>query len=233
MTRSTTRPEDSPWALSVASLTASAGRSRDVDARFPAPSGIGDEVIGVREGDEVHVTGRIDSVVDGLVLTAHIDAPVHAECTRCLTPLDHAWGVDVTAFFPYDSAAFADEADDGHEVQIVAGEEEDGDVYPLSDDRTIADLEALLRDTLVEALPLQPLCRPDCRGLCPQCGTNLNEHPDHRHEVTDIRFAALEELRRRMAEENGGSGDGSDSRDGSGDAGSGSSAGDAGTRRNA
>ncbi|WP_314685801.1 DUF177 domain-containing protein [uncultured Bifidobacterium sp.] len=199
MRRSTTRPENSPWALPIAQLTVSAGRSQDVDARFPAPSGIGDEVIGVKEGDEVHVAGRLDSVVDGLVLTAHVDAPVHAECTRCLTPLDHRWGVDVTAFFPYDFTAFADDSDDGHEAQIVAGEEEDGDVYPLSDDRTVADLEALLRDTLVGALPLQPLCRPGCRGLCPQCGTNLNEHPDHRHEIADIRFAALEEMRRRMA----------------------------------
>ena len=61
-----------------------------------------------------------------------------------------------------------------------------------------ADLEALLRDTLVEELPLQPLCKPDCKGLCSQCGIDLNEQPDHHHDVTDIRFAALEGLKARL-----------------------------------
>ena len=43
--------------------------------------------------------------------------------------------------------------------------------------------------------PTQLLCRPDCRGLCPQCGENLNEHPDHAHEVqTDSRWDALKGL---------------------------------------
>ena len=63
------------------------------------------------------------------------------------------------------------------------------------------DLEALLRDTLVEALPLQPLCRPDCRGLCPQCGMDLNDHPDHHHEMMDDRWAALEGLKQRLEQE--------------------------------
>ena len=47
-------------------------------------------------------------------------------------------------------------------------------------------IEALIRDTFVDALPLQPLCRPDCKGLCPQCGVDLNEHPEHEHKVADI-----------------------------------------------
>ena len=84
------------------------------------------------------------------------------------------------------------------DVEIVAGEDESEDVYPLSRDGAFADLEALLRDTLVEALPLQPLCREDCRGLCSQCGIDLNEQPDHHHDVTDIRFAALEGLKARL-----------------------------------
>ena len=59
-------------------------------------------------------------------------------------------------------------------------------------------------DTLVEALPLQPLCREDCRGLCSQCGVDLNEHPDHHHDVTDLRFAALAGLKAQLeAEEHG------------------------------
>ena len=67
-----------------------------------------------------------------------------------------------------------------------------------------ADIEALIRDTFVDALPLQPLCRPDCKGLCPQCGVDLNEHPEHEHKVADMRFAGLAALKEQLeAEEQG------------------------------
>ncbi len=84
-----------------------AGAVKTVDAVFPAPSGIGDEVIGVKEGADVSVHGSFDSIVDGLVLTARIEAPVAAECTRCLKPIKRDWGVDVVAFFPYEESAKA------------------------------------------------------------------------------------------------------------------------------
>ncbi|KFI94283.1 YceD family protein [Bifidobacterium stellenboschense] len=200
------RPEDSPWAVPVAQVASRAGQSKAVDADFPAPSGIGDEVIGVEEGAPVHVAGSFDSIVDGLILTARVTAPVHAECTRCLKPIRRDWGVDVTAFFPYESERDANHGrDDGKgEVDIIAGEEESEDTYPLLQGGAFADLEALLRDTLVEKLPLQPLCREDCKGLCSQCGVDLNEHPDHHHETTDIRFAGLAALKAQLeADEQG------------------------------
>jgi uncharacterized protein len=58
------------------------------------------------------------------------------------------------------------------------------------------DLSAWARDALVLALPDQILCRPDCAGLCPVCGKNLNEEPhEHEEETADPRWAALESLR--------------------------------------
>lgn len=199
------RPEDSPWAVSVAQIAARPGQSKPLDADFPAPEGIGDAVIGVDEGAPVHVRGSFDSIVDGLILTARVTAPVHAECTRCLKPIARDWGVDVTAFFPYEPDDGKNR--DGHgkgEVEVIAGEEESEDIYPLSSGGAFADLEALLRDTLVERLPLQPLCREDCLGLCPQCGVDLNEQPDHHHETTDLRFAGLADLKAQLeAEERG------------------------------
>lgn len=192
------RIEDSPWAISVAQAASRAGLSKAVDADFPAPSGIGDEVIGVREGADVHVSGSFDSIVDGLIFTARLSAPVHAECTRCLKPIVKDWTTSVTAFFPYEDKR---EAANAGEVDIVAGEEESEDAYPLLDNGAFADIEALLRDTLVEELELQPLCREDCRGLCSQCGVNLNENPGHHHEVSDIRFAALADLKAQLERE--------------------------------
>lgn len=194
------RPEDSQWAVSVAQVASRPGQSKPIDTVFPAPSGIGDDIVGVREGADVRVVGSFDSIVDGLVFTGRIEAPLTAECTRCLKPIDPDWIVNATLFFPYDAPG----ADDGRgtgEVEIIAGEDEAEDVYPLSSDGAFADMESPLRDTLVEALPLQPLCREDCLGLCPQCGVDLNEDPDHHHDVTDIRFAALEQFKARLGAE--------------------------------
>ncbi len=114
--------------------------------------------------------------------------------TRCDTPLDRDWTAQAPAFFP-----FEEQPDDGNDkdedVEIFAGEDEAEDVYPLIDRGAFADIEALIRDTFVDALPLQPLCRPDCKGLCPQCGVDLNEHPEHEHKVADMRFAGLAALK--------------------------------------
>lgn len=196
------RPEDSAWAVSVAQIASRAGQSTTIDATFPAPDGIGDRIVGVREGTDVHVDGRFDSIVDGLVLTARISAPVSTECTRCLTPIEHDWTVDVTTFFPYDAKSQRPGRHD-EEIDIVAGEDEAADEYPLVSNGAFADLEALIRDTLVEALPLQPLCRPDCLGLCPQCGVDLNDDPDHHHDTVDNRFAALADLKARLEAQEG------------------------------
>ena len=63
------RIEDSPWAISVAQVASRAGQSKEIDATFPAPSGIGDEIVGVEEGADVTVVGSFDSIVDGLIST--------------------------------------------------------------------------------------------------------------------------------------------------------------------
>lgn len=194
------RTEDSPWAVSVAQIAGRPGESKEIDAAFPAPSGIGDDVVGVDEGADVTVTGSFDSIVDGIIFTGRVSAPAHAECTRCLKPIEHPWTADVTAFFPLEDTRKDNRKG---EVEIIAGEDESEDTYPLSSDGSFADIEALLRDTLVEALPLQPLCKPDCLGLCSQCGADLNEDPDHHHDMPDIRLAELADLKAKLEAEQG------------------------------
>ena len=82
------------------------------------------------------------------------------------------WSEQVTAFFPYEDADAGKTKNE--DVEIIAGEEESGDTYPLHR-RTARSRTSspLLRDTFVSALPLNPLCKPDCKGLCPQCGLDL------------------------------------------------------------
>ena len=138
------RIEGSPWAVSVAQVASRAGQSKSIDATFPAPSGIGDEIVGVDEGADVQVVGSFDSIVDGLILSARISAPVHAECTRCLKPIQRNWDVNVTAFFPYEDKTAARGGKNGakaseEEVDIVAGEDESEDTYPLLEGGSWAD----------------------------------------------------------------------------------------------
>jgi len=75
----------------------------------------------------------------------------------------------------------------------VGATDEDEDAYPLSGDEL--DLEPLARDAVLLELPLAPLCAPDCRGLCPQCGTNWNVASCDCQPAGDPRWSALDALR--------------------------------------
>lgn len=195
------RIEYTDWTVPVAQVGSRAGQTMQVDRDFPAPGGIGDSIVGVKEGEPIHVNGHFDSIIDGLIFTGTFTAPVTAVCARCDKDLSGDWSEQVTAFFPYEDADAGKTKNE--DVEIIAGEEESGDTYPLIDNGVFANIEPLLRDTFVSALPLNPLCKPDCKGLCPQCGLDLNENPEHVHEVTDLRFADLEALKEQLEREQG------------------------------
>jgi DUF177 domain-containing protein len=82
-------------------------------------------------------------------------------------------------------------------------------VYPESDaeedeasrlDGELLDLEPVLRDSVVLALPFRPVCEPDCQGLCLECGVRLLDHPGHAHEESiDPRWASLSALKTNAA----------------------------------
>jgi uncharacterized protein len=73
---------------------------------------------------------------------------------------------------------------------VDEGESDEADAPPEIEDDLI-DLEATVRDAVVLRLPIAPLCRDDCPGLCVQCGAPLADDPGHRHEESDPRWAAL------------------------------------------
>ncbi|NEG69765.1 YceD family protein [Bifidobacterium choloepi] len=190
------------WTIPVAQVGSRPGQTKEIDQEFPAPEGIGDTIVGVKPGAPVHVAGQFDSIVDGLIFTGTLTAPVDAVCARCDVDLSRDFAEQVTAFFPYENKGedLAAGKDD-EETEIIAGEEESGDLYPLLDNGSFADIEPLIRDTFVTALPLQMLCRPDCKGLCPQCGADLNEEPAHVHDVVDPRFDALAALKAQLEQQ--------------------------------
>ena len=112
---------------------------------------------------------------DGWVLRLRFAARLDGPCMRCLESATPEFGVDA------------------YEVHQRGGGEELTSPYVGEDG---LDLEAWARDALALALPTQIKCRPECAGLCPQCGANLNEEPEHAHEpVRDLRWGKLSELR--------------------------------------
>ena len=155
------------------------GATKDVCVEAGAPAGLGTAVIGVPEGSSLVVDARLTSLEDGVLARGRADVHVHGECVRCLRDLDEERTVTFDELYYLPEAARA--AEDGEDVLLV-GEDS-------------LDLEPALRDVLVPALPFRPLCRPDCAGLCPECGRRVDDLPaDHRHDHPDPRWSALAAL---------------------------------------
>jgi uncharacterized protein len=111
----------------------------------------------------------------GYALRLRFATALSGPCMRCLEPAEPEAEVD---------AREVDQPGGGEELRspYVEGE--------------VLDLAAWARDAYALALPNQVVCREDCAGLCPECGANLNEQPDHAHEAApDPRWAKLRELR--------------------------------------
>lgn len=102
------RVVQTPWLLEVASIVKHPGQQLDVAATMPAPSGIGDEFVGVTEGTPLRVAGTVDALLDGLITSLQITARVHAQCSRCLEDLSGEQIFNLTAFFPYTFTVSAD-----------------------------------------------------------------------------------------------------------------------------
>jgi DUF177 domain-containing protein len=165
------------------------GALKRLTRTVPAPPDLGNEVVGVPAAAELDVELRIESVMEGVLVTGTVRGPLAGECVRCLEPLADEAEAEFQELFSYPDAdvfggshATDDEADEG-----------DDDTFLLQDD--LFDLEPVLRDAVVLSLPLRPVCREDCPGLCPECGALLARDPDHHHdEAVDVRWAALREL---------------------------------------
>ncbi|HEV7871725.1 MAG TPA: DUF177 domain-containing protein [Modestobacter sp.] len=154
-----------------------AGSLREWDATLPAPAGWGVEMIGVPEGAPVQLHLRLESVMEGVLVSGQVDVPVAGQCARCLEPVTDALELDVQELYAY-AGSTTEATSEEDEVRRVDGEH--------------LDLGPLVRDAVVLALPLSPTCTPDCAGLCADCGERLDDLPaDHSHEVIDPRWAGL------------------------------------------
>ncbi len=172
-----------PLVLDTRELGRRPGSQREVTLTAQAPADLGIEVLSVTEGSPVDIDLRLEAVMEGVLVTGTATAVVEGECVRCLGPIHEDIEVTFQELYEYDDTRPRERGDS----------EEDDETSRLEDD--LLDLEPLLREAVVLALPFQPLCQPDCPGLCPECGARLADDPDHAHEVAvDPRWAVLAEL---------------------------------------
>lgn len=164
-----------PFVLDTRELSRRPGLDRRVVVSEQAPADLGIDMLGVPEASAVDLDLRLESVLEGVLVTGTASVHVSGQCVRCLTTIEEDLAVDLQELYAYDR----DDEDD--ETRWLEGD--------------LLDLEPVLRDAVVLALPHNPLCGPDCPGLCPECGVRLADERDHSHgEVLDPRWAALSRL---------------------------------------
>ena len=169
-----------PLVLDTRELGRRPGSQRELAFTAPAPADLGIEVLRVPEGSPIEFDVRLEAVMEGVLVTGTARAELDGECARCLADIHDDVVGDFQELFAYVEKG-------------VTGNEEDDDIRRLEGD--LLDLEPLLRDAVVLALPFQPLCQDDCPGLCVECGARLADEPGHQHEdAVDPRWAALQTL---------------------------------------
>ena len=133
----------------------------------------------VPEGADASCDVTLESFAGGVMVTGTVTAPWTGMCRRCAIRVGGVLRIPVRE-------RFADPGD-------RHGDPEDDEAYPIVDD--VLDLGPMVRDAIVLELPLAPLCREDCRGLCPSCGCDRNEETCGCEEPRDPRWANLDVLR--------------------------------------
>jgi len=160
---------------------------QEVSFTAPAPAGMSIMSIGVPPGSGIDLDLRLEAVIEGVLVSGTARVRLEGECSRCLDPVSDELEIDVQELYAYEETDHR-----GRPLPARDDDEQDDEERHLVGDHL--DLEPVLRDAVVLDLPLAPVCRDDCPGLCPQCGFRLEDDPEHHHDVIDPRWAALGSL---------------------------------------
>jgi uncharacterized protein len=176
--RSTPRPDaDAGFVLDVDNLGRRPGSMKQIQRTVVAPSRIGLDSIAIAEGSPVELDLRLEAVSEGVLVTGTVRADTTGECSRCLEPVTGDVDIYLTELFAYPDSVTEETTDED-------------EIHRVVDDRI--DLEPVIVDSVGLELPLYPLCREDCEGLCPECGVRLAiAESGHSHDILDPRWAGL------------------------------------------
>lgn len=166
----------SPFCVNLHELPRRAGEMRTYHLEFQAPDDLGTPLLAIAKGTPLVIDFKAESVDDGILISGNIRSTAKGECGRCLDPIVEAIDQDFQELFFYEGRA---------------GDEDAEDLFTLDGDS--ADIEIPIRDAVILRMPLNPLCDPECEGLCSECGEKWATLPEgHSHEKIDPRWSGLQ-----------------------------------------
>ena len=162
-----------PFSLPVRDIAHQPGEMREFQLSLPIKEKWGEGLEYIPAGETIDMDVRLESVHEGILVTADISTTAVGECSRCLSDFSEGVEVEFQELFAYSG----DEATD----------------FEVQDDHV--DLETPVRDAIVLSLPFNPVCQPDCPGLDPVTGERLTAESGERASAPiDPRWAALQGL---------------------------------------
>jgi len=136
--------------------------------------------------EPVVVSGRLQAIGAGrFYWQGKATTVIQGECRRCLTPVSVPLTLEIGALFTQDAEAL-----------------DDPDSYAVAPDATEVEVTPAVREELLLAAPRYVECRAECKGLCPQCGKDLNAGPCGCAPVTEARWQPLKALKDKLGSNN-------------------------------
>jgi uncharacterized protein len=179
-----------PFILNTFELPRRAGELKEYELDIEAPTRIGVPLIAIPEGDVIEADIRLESVTEGILLSAEIYAVAIGECIRCLDVVEVVVDRKIQELYRYEptNEKGRKKKRDDEDVDLDMEDE-------LQMEGDLMNLEIPIIDAIILTLPVNPLCSEECLGLCPDCGEKWATLPeDHAHEVIDARWSGLENL---------------------------------------
>lgn len=164
------------WVIDVAALLREPGSRRRVELSGHLPN-LSVSGSAIEAEETITVDALLESVSEGILVTATITTSWHGECRRCLEPASEQFEAEARELFTAEASE---------------------ETYPLTGNQL--DLAPFVRDACILELPLAPLCSPECAGLCPECGVNRNLESCTCAPAGDPRWSVLASLKDSTAE---------------------------------
>ena len=182
--------------LNTFELPRRAGEMKEYELDIVVKEKFGVDLIAVPAGDFIEVDVRLESVTEGVLLSADVYAVAKGECIRCLDPVEIPVERKIQELYRYEPT--------NEKGRKKRREDEDVDLDAEDELQMEGDqmnLEMPIIDAIILALSVNPLCDEECMGLCPDCGEKWESLPDdHRHEVVDARWSGLASLLEKPAD---------------------------------
>jgi uncharacterized protein len=168
------------FSISIHDLRRQPGEMMPIAKTFPSTERIGIDVIAIESESEISISGKVESVSTGVLVSCQIESIASGECVRCLDPITLPIRAVIQELYYYSLPSDLDEDED----------------EPLLISEERVDLLPPIRDAVILDLPLTPHCSEECLGLCPECGEKLapDNPASHNHASVDPRWAKLRDL---------------------------------------